>query len=535
MKVTPPYEKAYNSLFFKLLYAVSKPVAVQPVFSLLLYVLFFLLDVFFDGGFPTLTPLQKIIHGIFITYILLLPTLFLPRYVRGVYKFVVIVVAAIQFLVDVYLAILYGETFSTLHVDMVAAIGGTNSAEAKEYLASYLTADKIFIITLAISLLSLCFCYLNRLKIKFSPLSRWVVSVVVLASVAVSLLQWRVVLLGNIYFLLRTDNEDLTEYRQNPVVVCDGNSPEYVVLLVGESFAKQQSSLYGYNKETNPLLGKMNEEGRLAVYKNVTSACTKTVPAFKSIMSSYVDGESAGKWYEYLTLIEVMQRAGYSTAWLSNQNREGLFDNEVTAFALLCDELVFANERGLTSYDECLLQLIDESLLAGTSSKFFIVNMQGSHVVYSSRYSEDFAKFSAEDYVVSHPHLSQKSRITLSEYDNSVLYNDSVVYEIMQKFKEKDAVVVYLPDHGQDIFNSSDDYAGHGVFANEKSQAAAVNIPLMIYTSPLFREKRPALQERIDAAVDVAFRSDSIMYTIMDVAGIESVNNVSYKQKSLVK
>ncbi len=105
----------------------------------------------------------------------------------------------------------------------------------------------------------------------------------------------------------------------------------------------------------------------------------------------------------------------------------------------------------------------------------------------------------------------------------------------MQKFENEDAVLIYLSDHGQDIFNSSDEYAGHGIFANEKSQAAALNIPLIIYTSPLFKEKRPLLQERVDAAVDVAYRTDSIMYTIMDITGVDSVNGVSYKQKSLIK
>ncbi|MBE6308550.1 MAG: phosphoethanolamine transferase [Bacteroidales bacterium] len=318
--------------------------------------------------------------------------------------------------------------------------------------------------------------------------------------------------------------------------MCSGDLPEYVVLLIGESFSKQQSSLYGYDKKTNPLLGKMNDEGRLVVYNNVKSAYTKTVPAVKSIMTSCVDEMTNVKWYEYPTLIEIMQRAGYRAEWISNQNREGLFDNEVTAFALLCDKLVYANEREeLSGYDECLLHLIDESIADKSSPKFLVVNMQGSHVLYSSRYSEKFAIFNAEDYVLSHPHLSQKSRTTLSEYDNSILYNDYVVYEIMQKFEKEDAVLVYLSDHGQDIFNSSNDYAGHGIFANKESQAAAVNIPLMIYTSPLFKNKRPLLQERMEAAIDVAYRTDSIMYTIMDVVGVDSLNGVSYKKKSLIK
>lgn len=58
---------------------------------------------------------------------------------------------------------------------------------------------------------------------------------------------------------------------------------------------------------------------------------------------------------------------------------------------------------------------------------------------------------------------------------------------------------------------------------------------IFFYTSPLFRERHPDLQERIKNAVNRPYRTDSIMYSIMDVAGVETVNGVSYKHKSLFK
>ena len=186
-------------------------------------------------------------------------------------------------------------------------------------------------------------------------------------------------------------------------------------------------------------------------------------------------------------------------------------------------------------YDAALLPLIEEVMDSNGLKTFYVINLIGSHIYYKDRYPEDFSKFNSEDYIVSYSHLSQGNRQKMAEYDNTILYNDSVVYEILKRFESKDAVVVYISDHGQDIFNSSNDYAGHAINGNAVSEAASVQIPLMVYTSQLFREKRPELQERIENSVNRPYRTDSIMYTIMDVAGVETVNGISYKHKSLFK
>ena len=123
----------------------------------------------------------------------------------------------------------------------------------------------------------------------------------------------------------------------------------------------------------------------------------------------------------------------------------------------------------------------------------------------------------------------------MAGYDNTVLYNDSVVYELINILQRESAVVVYLSDHGEDVFRSSEDYCGHASELDERHWNVVRQIPLLVYTSQLFREKHPELQKRIEGAVNRPYRTDSIMYTIMDIAGVETVNGVSYKQKSLFK
>ena len=96
---------AVEKMLIKALSLVVKPVTSQLPFFLLLYSLLFLLDIFFEGGFPLLTPFFKIIYGIFICYLLVWPTILLPKIPRRIYKTVAIIVSTILFFVDIYLAL----------------------------------------------------------------------------------------------------------------------------------------------------------------------------------------------------------------------------------------------------------------------------------------------------------------------------------------------------------------------------------------------------------------------------------------------
>lgn len=534
MKFTLP---ACKQLIHKIVSFWVKPITCQPTFFLLCFVLINILDLFADGGFPLLGPFLKITFGFFVCYLLLMPVVIFPTAIRKVYKLFVLFIAIVLFVIDLFLLIVYSETFSTLHVDMLAAFVATNASEASEYLKTYLTFGRGSVICLSIFLLMLGAYYLRKLKLKVNLLGECVIFVILLVSVCVSVVEYKKLLLGNFYFLSQTESPNLIEYRQNPSVVASDDNPEYVVLLVGESFAKTHSSLYGYDKKTNPLLEQLVADSLLFVCKDATSACTNTIPATKSIMTSHIaEMNDSIDWYKCLTLIEVMQSIDYRTVWVSNHSRTGFFDNVGGCYAALCDESIFVNERNIAMhYDAALLPLIEEVMDSNGLKTFYVINLIGSHIYYKDRYPEDFSKFNSEDYIVSYSHLSQGNRQKMAEYDNTILYNDSVVYEIMKQFESKDAFVVYISDHGQDIFNSSNDYAGHAINGNAKSEAASIQIPFMVYTSPLFREKHPELQRRIEKSVNRPYRTDSIMYTIMDVAGVETVNGISYKHKSLFK
>lgn len=71
-----------------------------------------------------------------------------------------------------------------------------------------------------------------------------------------------------------------------------------VVFVIGESFIKYHSSVYGYYLQTTPNMQKERDRGNLFVFNNVMSPYNYTSAAIRNMMStnSLSDGE---KWYDF--------------------------------------------------------------------------------------------------------------------------------------------------------------------------------------------------------------------------------------------
>lgn len=519
---------------------VCRPVVVAPVFFLLLLLLFCGLDVFSlsrEGYYPFLV----IISGVLFCYLLVLPCLYLPFFIRKIYKVLILLIGVVYFAINFGLLYLYRITFNYLDEEILATILATNLDEAQEYLSTYVSVELITLVLFAIAVILLAFYALNRISLKMRFVPRFLLFVFLLFSCVISISKYNQIKEFKIFWLLNSERvPDLRDYMQYPAVVVSEECPENIVIILGESFSKSHSSLYGYERPTNPKLGTMFADGLLKIFPNVSSYATRTIPCVKSILAGYTN-ECADSinWYECLTLIEVVKQAGYKTYWISNLPKRGLYDNEIGRYAELCDAECFLGGYipGLakTRLDEELLPFVDAAINNSTERNLYIIQMQGSHHSFKERFPAAFSKFTADDYIVTHARLSKDKRQLLAEYDNSVLYNDSVVYEMMKRFSDKEAVVFYFSDHANDVFESSNDHIGHSILNDELSNFYGKQIPFMLYTTEKFKDKYPQIEEKIKSAVDVPLRTDSVMYTIMDIAGIETINGVSYEEKSIFK
>jgi heptose-I-phosphate ethanolaminephosphotransferase len=139
------------------------------------------------------------------------------------------------------------------------------------------------------------------------------------------------------------------------------------------------------------------------------------------------------------------------------------------------------------------------------------------------------------------PELTDRQLKILAHYDNSLRYNDSIVWAITQRFVDEDAVVIYMPDHGEEIFDSKPYTYGriHSASIDYRLARNEMEIPFWIWGSPKYREQHPYGWEAIQAAKNRPMMTDVLPHLLLYFGGISTplyrpeydVVNPKYNQK----
>lgn len=460
-----------------------------------------------------------------------------PKFLKLLYTACCYFAIMVFFIIDIFCITKLDNKYN---YDMAAIVAGTNPNEAFEFLHTYFSITVIIILLVVILLVVILhkvnkkFKISNHLVCKFSIL--FLIGCIVLSIKNKEPLNGILTKYKSFFEFSKTPN--LKEYEKDPhIEKGEHTSPQNIIFIIGESFAKKQSSLYGYIKETNPRLKKLQEDSLLYVYKNVEAPAAHTLEAFKYILTTYMKESNTNSkinFYECITLPNVAKHAGYKTYWISNQSKYGQNDNLVGKYSLLCDEEKFIANKfsGLTrwSFDGEIINEIKKASNDNCSHRFIFVHLMGSHFSYAARYPKNYARFNSNDY----KNYPEHQRQILAEYDNSIYYNDYVISSIIDIFKDKETVVVYFSDHGQDLYDSSDDFYGASKDIDPTSYKAGIQIPLMIYTSKTYMNNYPQKIKSMKNSTNNKFCTGNIIYTMMDIMNVKFKFNDDVKSMSLL-
>ncbi len=262
------------------------------------------------------------------------------------------------------------------------------------------------------------------------------------------------------------ENEDVSNVGNNDVLV----------IVLGESTNREHMQLYGYNRETTPLLG--NFKDSLLVYNDIISTDVLTVKALpKMLLSSSSNHNGEGR----INLISFFNTLGYKTYWLSNQRPISFHDNVISLIASHANYFKFYNhsiEKNAESLDEVMLPKY-ATILKEPGKKVVVLRLLGTHFNYDKRYPESFEKFKIND---SNP----KKQNIINSYDNAVLYNDYIVYTLIEELRKVNSksALLYLSDHGENLYDEGTDFFGRN---EERLTKSMFNIPFLVWTSKDFQ------------------------------------------------
>lgn len=484
------------------------------------------------------------IHCLLISYLVTLLIGFIRNSIlRKIIQSVFIGIAAVLFGVNTYC---FFELDKLLDEDYLMLILGTNPNEAREFATSMVSLSIIFSLIAIYLFFIILWVIFHRHPIKLGKkISLGIIGVICLLGIK----NWGIYEDGPIGHL-STLFTSLSEYEipdesqlihTTPTLKYENTqqTPKNVVLIIGESFARFHSSIYGYNKTTNPLLGSLQENSLLFAFDSVNSPAPTTSLSLKYMLTTFDREENNAtkqKWYEFYSIIDLMKACGFDCFWFSNQARTGKYNYIGRLFAETCNQSFFLQNEGSTAYNNILdINLVDTSSqfinsLDSNQRKFIIYHLMGSHFDYKLRYPQEYNLFIESDY----PSNPQNQRKILATYDNSILYNDFVVSQIIDLYKDDETIVVYVPDHGQDMFCSSPNYHMHGKIDDPISNAYGIQIPFMIYASPAFQKKNPDIINRIIYRQNnpKLWNSENLPFLIMDLMGIKSIDDENVKTKS---
>ena len=413
---------------------------------------------------------------------------------------------------------------------MIALVAGTNPDETNEFFQTYITPTLIISYCLTIIIVVALFVWLSTRRYK-KPSKKQLTGLGVAVLVGCCSLGFSFYTLpGRIEGLLRTEQKDLSEYLHHPVMQATRNAhPDIIMLVFGESFSKSHSSLYGYDKPTNPLLTVLRDSGQLIVFQQVTAADAHTSEAFKRFMTTFRN-DSPDDWFTYLTLPEMLQCSGYHTAWFSNQARTGWYDNVTASFANLCDTVHFTSVTGEGEQDSrpdgILLTCVEkymkrrsEGVKERRRQEAVFVHLMGQHVNFRQRYPSAYDRFKETDY----PERLESQREDLATYDNATLYNDAIVASLFTTLTDSNAIAMYFPDHGLDIYESSPDYCSHANTSNQASVEAALRIPFVVYTTEAYRTAHPEIMTQLQQMSQQPFNTEDLPDLLLTITGYQVV------------
>ena len=315
-------------------------------------------------------------------------------------------------------------------------------------------------------------------------------------------------------------------------------APEVYVMVVGETARAHNFSLYGYPRNTNPLLSKTPG---IKAFPNVTTQSNTTHKSVPMLLSA-ASAEDFERLFHEKGILAAFKEAGFYTVFISNQLPNHSF---IDFLGEQADEHYFLKKEDASQgnhYDEDLLQKLDEILpLADASSSahyhyryrklFVVLHSYGSHFNYQERYPRSFAYFKPDSRSEAKP---ENRRDLLNAYDNTIRYTDYILHGIVERLQKWEGVqtktdgvydqptsaMLYTSDHGENIF---DDERSLFLHAAPKASDYELHVPFIIWTSAGFSKQYPDILKALGENRSKQVQSSlSAFHTMLGIGGIQT-------------
>ena len=291
---------------------------------------------------------------------------------------------------------------------------------------------------------------------------------------------------------------------------CTAEAPgrEVYVYIIGEASRAMNWQLYGYGRETNPLLSGV---GDLVVFRDVLTQSNTTHKSVPLILSSVATGEHE-ELYRRKGLPALFNEAGFDTWFISNQSPQGAMIDHLAHDAR---HVIYIRSP---RHDTQLLDEMRKVLERSTSQKLlFVLHCYGSHFSYHQRYPREFAHFQPDNDVA----IARQHRpMLVNAYDNSIRYTDyflAQTIDYLRSLKGTSSALLYCADHGEDLI---DDDRERFLHASPTTTAYQLYVASLAWFSEDYRTHFPEKAAAAEANETAPATTHALFHTMADMASI---------------
>jgi glucan phosphoethanolaminetransferase (alkaline phosphatase superfamily) len=286
-----------------------------------------------------------------------------------------------------------------------------------------------------------------------------------------------------------------------------------VVFVLGESARWDHFAINGYLRPTTPHL----IADSVTSFRDVTACAVITRNSIPCMLRG-VSPPPAPE-IERTSLVSVFRAAGFKTSWISNQGLGGGQSAPLAPLAMESELRVFTpkGQVGLEAelLDGNLLPSIDHAL-AERGKNFVLVHTIGSHWNYQFHDPPQFKSWMPE---CTEETPSRCDRAALvNAYDNTILYTDHVLHEIIERLRGRNALFVFIADHGEGL---GDPGFLHGHAKGRwNGPPEELKVPLFVWASPEWKSRHAERFQAIERASQISTTYETIFHSLIHCSGI---------------
>lgn len=323
-----------------------------------------------------------------------------------------------------------------------------------------------------------------------------------------------IVYVGREYLISKQQQK---EARVTPPYRVDFSDNIQLVFILGEAVRADHLGINGYLPNTTPFLEK---EKNLISFPFIRSPHTHTTASIPYILTR-ADSVHPNRATDETSFIPILDSCGYQTYWISNQDLGGNF----AYFPNECDSSFFVN-KGKTDYvfhpwvDEDLLPIIHRIQQKQENKQAFLIHTIGSHWYYNNHVPQE--QWTFQPVTTNRLITANTEEQIIHSYDNTILYMDSIVEEIISFFREDNAILIYLADHSESLGEGGRWL--HASDAEEQKHPAC-----FIWYSDSYEQRYPDKIQALQKNRTKHYGTDFLFYSILSAVGIETQDYDSHR------